>query len=101
MKRLTKSPMLRLAVAGFLITAILGLAVAGFLATRFKGEIMSLEDVSQASPQSSEATADGLPALLLVPLSVTIKRSPTPQLPAGSFFFSSALLPLQFMGSVQ
>ena len=60
--------MLRLAVAGFLITAILGLAVAGFLATRFKGEIMSLEDVSQASPQSSEATADGLPALLLVPL---------------------------------
>ena len=94
--------MLRLAVAGFLITAILGLAVAGFLATRFKGEIMSLEDVSQASPQSSEATADGLPGTAPgTRLSVTIKRSPTPQLPAGSFFFSSALLPLQFMGSVQ
>jgi diguanylate cyclase (GGDEF)-like protein/PAS domain S-box-containing protein len=62
---MTKNPILRLAVAGFLITAILGLAIAGFLATRFKGEIMGLEDVSQANLQSSEAIAEGVPESIL------------------------------------
>ena len=56
---------LRLAELAFLITAILGLAIAGFLATRFEGEIMGLEDVSQATPDSSQATADGFPAPML------------------------------------
>ena len=62
MKQLMPDRVLRLASLGFLITAVLGLGIAGFLATRFKGEIMSLEDLTQATPATSEAAADGFPA---------------------------------------
>ena len=78
--------MLRLAVTGFLITAILGLAIAGFLATRFKGEIMGLEDVNQGSPQSSEAIADGFPPSILERL-VRDYQTVTYAAIAGGFVF--------------
>ena len=62
MSHILRDRVLRLAALGFLITAVLGLGIAGFLATRFRGEIMGLEDLTQATPATSEAAADGFPA---------------------------------------
>ena len=65
MRNILRARTLRLAALGFLVTAILGIAIAVFLSTRFKGEIMALEDVSQATPQSAEATEGGFPTPIL------------------------------------
>jgi len=65
MSQLLRGRVLRLAALGFMITAVIGLGIAGFLATRFRGEIMGLEDVSQATAESAEATSEGFPAPIL------------------------------------
>ncbi|GMR11481.1 MAG: hypothetical protein BMS9Abin28_2314 [Anaerolineae bacterium] len=65
MSQLLRDRVLRLAALGFMITAVLGLGIAGFLATRFRGEIMGLEDVSQATSESAEATSEGFPVPIL------------------------------------
>ncbi len=65
MTQLLWDRVLRLAALGFMITAVLGLGIAGFLATRFRGEIMGLKDVSQATAESAEATSEGFPAPIL------------------------------------
>ena len=65
MSRLLRDRVVRLAALGFLITAVLSLGSAGFLATRFEGEIMGLEWVSQAMPESSQVRADGFSAPIL------------------------------------
>jgi diguanylate cyclase (GGDEF)-like protein/PAS domain S-box-containing protein len=65
MKKLLKNRVFRLALIGFLITAVLGLAIASYLSTRFEGEIMGLQKLGDAVFAGSQPAPDGLPAPIL------------------------------------